>query len=214
MSEKSLHEATKSYLEDLYSATYVGKCAGKETQLPLLHKNKIKNLSLQQHSLEYLQRMIADIFKRNLQPDCRDFLSESDLDAVHKAIQGVDFLADPMNGKIKTAIERLEPYLVGIENLSKSDVMEVIEPWMVEEYFGVDLHLSKELLMYGYVDIAKALNDALISNWNPLGVFGDPGFGKTIYLRQLTHEITDNALAEGSQEHAIIPIFLKTISKA
>lgn len=210
MSEKSLREATKSYLEDLYSATYVGKCAGKETQLPLLHKNKIKNLSLQQHSLEYLQRMIADIFKRNLQPDCRDFLSESDLDAVHKAIQGVDFLAYPMNGKIKTAIERLEPYLVGIENLSKSDVMEVIKPWMVEEYLGVDLHFSKELLMYGYVDIAKALNDALISNWNPLGVFGDPGFGKTIYLRQLTHEMTDNALAEGSQEHAIIPIFLKS----
>ena len=115
MSEKGVYEATKTYLEDLYSATYVGKCAGKETQLPLLHKNKIKNVYLQQHSLEYLQRKIADIFKHNLQPNFRDFLSESDLDAVRKATQGVDFLADPMDVKIKTAIKRLEPYLVGLE---------------------------------------------------------------------------------------------------
>jgi archaellum biogenesis ATPase FlaH len=215
LSKKGVYEATKSYLEDLYSATYVGKCAGKETQLPLLHKNKIKNVDLQQYSLEYLQRKIADIFEHNLQPNCRDFLSESDLDAVRKAIQGVDFLADPMDVKIKTAIKRLEPYLVGLENLSKSEVMQELAgreyPWsQPEDYFSVNLHFSNELLLHGYFDIAKALNESLISNWNPLGVFGDPGFGKTIYLRQLTHEIADNALAKEPQEFTNIPIFLKS----
>ena len=61
MTERTLQDITKSYLEDLYSATFLGKCAGKVTQLPQLHKNKVKNLDIQRESFHLLQWVVRAI---------------------------------------------------------------------------------------------------------------------------------------------------------
>ena len=43
---------------------------------------------------------------------------------------------------------------------------------------------EKELLMNGNVDLEIAYKNGFWINGPPLGIYGNPGFGKTIYLRQ------------------------------
>ena len=58
-----------------------------------------------------------------------------------------------------------------------------------------------------YLEIAH--RNGFWINGPPLGIYGNPGFGKTIYLRQLAHELADQALEQGPQQYTEIPFFFK-----
>ena len=93
MTERTLQDITKSYLEDLYSATFLGKCAGKVTQLPLLHKNKVKNEELQEYSLGLLKVVVHAIVEEEIHlKNNTNTLTQEDFIQVHKIIKDFDFL--------------------------------------------------------------------------------------------------------------------------
>ena len=232
MTERTLQDITKSYLEDLYSATFLGKCAGKVTQLPLLHKNKVKNEELQHHSLELLKVVIDAFVEEEIRLKINtNTLTQEDLIQVHKIIKDFDFIIFNLD-EMSEMKKMLEPYFDGIQRLFyylKSDdgaqILEKIQPYIHEsdletlyvtegsnrfpEYFDFELNFEKELLMNGNVDLEIAHKNGFWINGPPLGIYGNPGFGKTIYLRQLAHGIVDRALEKGPQQYTEIPFFFK-----
>lgn len=244
MTERTLQDITKSYLEDLYSATFLGKCAGKVTQLPLLHKNKVKNLDIQRESFHLLQWVVRAIVAEGIhEKNSSDTLTQKEFNEIHAIINEFDFWSRVEDTHQKGRFQlptldnianALEPYYDGIQRLFyylKSDdgkqVLEQIKPYIFKsnleisswtfagegnkfpEHYDFELNFEKELLMNGNVDLEIANKNGFWINGPPIGIYGNPGFGKTIYLRQLAHSIADQALEQGPQQYTEIPFFFK-----
>lgn len=235
MNYDSYYENLKFYLEDLYSSTSLGNCAGKVTDLPLLHKNKVKNEDLQTHSLELLKTVFSAFITELPEIDSiGDFLPREDIKAIHDIVKDVDFLQRNKEQIMATLI-RLRPYLESIERLFYflkkdglgneilgkirkkisesfelfSDSLQPHSNFRFPEYFDFELNFQSELLEHGYVDLMNAYKENFFSNYYPIGIFGNPGYGKTIFLRQLTNEITDYSLQLEPSVFTRVPFFFK-----
>ena len=106
------------YLSELYSGTYFGKCAGRITKLPLLHKNRVKNQDLQIESLRFAQRCI----NRIIEVDMLEIFEEevkyksNQIHQIQEAINPYDVYNEPDRRKMIDNLDSHFSTLVQIEN--------------------------------------------------------------------------------------------------
>ena len=115
----------------------------------------------------------------------------------------------PDANKLRHALEELrslsEQVMPTIEKLVGLEKAEFTgDPKIIKEFVP---HLGENFLKRGHYDLTSAVES---EGSNLITIFGNPGFGKTIQLRQFAHRFTEKQLDEFEHiDSVILPIFVK-----
>jgi len=214
-----LSKVQQAYVEQLYSATSFGYCAGKVTELPKLHKNRIISPVGSCWSLGGLRNCIKRLGKNHQNNGYLKLMNQvlSLIDTIYEEYKDW-FDIDPWTGiqdqSMRDALredsgemDKLSAIVLAIRVLIRQNSLTYDE---ITDLMNDDLKYYFSYVVTEDHDILETVggneNVGLGYEMREQVIFGNPGDGKTIALRQLCHSLCDQILEGGDRP---LPIFVK-----
>ena len=214
-----LSKFQQAYVEQLYSATSFGYCAGKVTELPKLHKNRIISTVESCWSLGGLRNCLKRLGKNHQNNGYQELMNNilSFIDSIYKEYKDW-FDLDPWTGiqnqSMRDAlredsgdIDQLQGIVFAIRALIRQNNLTYDE---ITDLMNDDLKYFFAHVVKEDYDILETVggneNVGMGYEMRKQVIFGNPGDGKTIALRQLCHSQCDQIL---DGEDRPLPIFIK-----
>ena len=224
------NDSTKSYLEYLESSLMFGKCAGKTTQIEYLFQNRVFYEQMSEIISLALVSFIEDrkpieLFDRNARLESK--VSQKvleDIESARKIVRkylnkskSYRMYANPKTRSENPLGEDFQNHLLSAKVdfiLAYNVVMTVATQHIpgansfVNNFYAVP-HQLLENPECDLVDEIMESFDQLSSRPERNVIFGQPGYGKSIFLRQVALQLTERSLRfDPKQDHVpIIPIF-------
>ena len=198
---KFKHNLTKKSVSELYSEI-------SETLYELL--NDIEGLNIPDlwyklnsfYQWEEEQGQLRKIFSSIREPEDNDV--EEDNESIDE--DSNDGLDELDSSGFEKAIQVLQETLVpGLEKLAALTNAEFTgDPKVIKKFIP---HFDENFLKHGHYNLTRAVES---EGSNLITIFGNPGFGKTIQLRQFAHKFTEKQLDKIEDiDSVILPIFVK-----
>lgn len=210
------------YLEELINFSSYGDCAGLPTNLTKLHRNKVKSQVLQDMLLLFLVGYDTDDCPRPVKTLRKKFsnLHPAPDEISYQITEDLSFFQYNHGIDTEEFIEKYRKKILShLGNLGDSDIREINEYLLSHECPSLDFAENVNVLEY----LKKSLTDkidALHARSDLFIVSGEPGEGKSIFMKQLVSDFAYDVLERlhkyniSSDEKIHLPFFLEAKSLA
>ena len=225
------NDSTKSYLEYLESSLMFGKCAGKTTQIEYLFQNRV---FYEQMSEIFSLALVSFIEDRKRPADELKYFAGLEFEGGQTVIEKIEsarkivrkylnksksyrMYANPKTRSENPLGEDFQNHLSSAK-VDFIQAYDLVMTWAIERIpgdnsfmknFYADPHQLLENPECNLVDEIMESFDGLSSHPGRNVIFGQPGYGKSIFLRQVALQLTERSLRfDPRQDNVpIIPIF-------
>lgn len=190
------------YLEELHGEIIIGKCAGREADISVLHQNRLIEIDLFIRTInESLDVFGKKAFKKKFLKECKELLSSRTLekpqDAIDKnVLDEFDTFSQDMHGG-KSYLNRRQFLGLGFK----------LRDYMMENRKDSQGELDLPSLQPNF----DLMDDLREKSKQVHMIYGDPGFGKTVHLQQFTERFV---YEERSNPTETLPLYFKAKSLA
>jgi hypothetical protein len=197
-SDPSHNEDTLLYLSELESSLMFGKCAGKTTQLDKLFQNRIFYSKRPEMYLYEITKLISELDEKN--PTKEDEPLRA-IENFLKKSKHYQIFADQKENEREYSVE-LKNYILTAKDSLWSDLQDVLELPSAYEFNLKSLTQAPECQLINEMFVDEDFREVSI-------IFGEPGYGKSVFLQQLALKIIEESLQFDAQENykPVIPIF-------